>query len=288
VQLPLNRVRPYIAVTFLNSRQRPGYEIDARARRIEDSLAIGSQVRVLGKTMLDVSASRGHVSFDADAVFLGTSLREVLNRDFDRLSTALRYSLTPLTTIVLLAEAQRDRFEFSPVRDADSVRVTPGLELGRRALISGRAFLGYRKFDALGPGVPSYRGAMASVDVAYTLKGVTQFAVRAERDVNYSFEVSEPYYLLTGFSGSVTQRITGAWDVQGTGGRQSLDYRRIGRVDAGRARIDRTLSYGGGLGYRFGRGARLGVNLDYYRRRSDVARREYKGLRAGSSVTYGF
>jgi hypothetical protein len=33
---------------------------------------------------------------------------------------------------------------------------------------------------------------------------------------------------------------------------------------------------------------RLGVNVDSYRRRSQVYQREHKGLRAGASVTYGF
>lgn len=287
LDLPLNRIRPFATVSFLNSRQRLGYEIDARARRVERGATLGSHIRILAKTSLELTGTRSRVDFDDHAVFLGTSLRDVLNRDVERVSVTLRHRLTPVTTVVLLADAERDRFDLSPARNSDSVRVTPGLELGSRALIGGRAFVGYRKFDTLGPGVPNHRGAVASVDLGYTLMGITRFNFRAERDINYSFEASEPYYLVTVLSGSITHIITSAWDVQVTGGRQRLSYRRVGMPESAHGRVDRLGTYGGGVGYRINRDMRLGVSVDYYRRRSTVARRGYGGLRAGASITYG-
>ena len=53
-------------------------------------------------------------------------------------------------------------------------------------------------------------------------------------------------------------------------------------------RTDNVVFYGGGVGYRLGPDTRLGFNVDYYTRRSDVSIRQYEGLRVGSSVTYGF
>jgi hypothetical protein len=287
LELPLNRVRPFVEASFLNSRQRPGYEIDARARRIEESMMLGGEIRILGKTWLELAGHRSRVDFDADAEFRGTRLRDVLNRDVERVSAALRYRLTPLTTIILVADAQRDRFDLSPARDSKSLRIIPGVEFAPRALVSGRAFLGYRRFDALGAGVPDTGGLNASVDLGYALRGFTRFAVRAERDVSYSFEVSEPYYLLTGISGSVTQVITRSWDVKVTGGHQRLDYRSIAVRDARSTRVDRLVSYGAGVGYRITRGTRLGLDVDYFRRQTDLAARQYEGLRAGTSITYG-
>lgn len=284
----LNRVRSFVETSFLNSRQRPGYEIDARARRKEESLMVGGGIRLLGQTWLELVAHRSRVDFDADAEFLGTRLRDVLNRDVERFSAALRYPVTPLTTIVLLADTQRDRFDLSRIRDAKSVRIIPGVEFGTRALISGRAFVGHHSFKPLGAGVPGYRGLSALVDLGYTLRGSTRFEVRAERDVNYSFEVSEPYYVHTGIGGSVTQKIVRSWDVKATWAQEQLDYRRVPASEAASARIDHVRRYGTGIGYWIKRDMRVGVDLDYYRRQSDREGRQYDSLRAGTSVTYGF
>jgi hypothetical protein len=43
-----------------------------------------------------------------------------------------------------------------------------------------------------------------------------------------------------------------------------------------------------GVGYRLGSDTRVGVQADYHGRTSPLAPREYKGLRTGASVTYGF
>jgi hypothetical protein len=287
-EVPLNRVRPFAESSFLDSRQRPGYEIDARARRKEASVMVGSGIRLLGRTWLELAAHRSRVDFDADAEFLGTRLRDVLNREVERFSAALRYPVTPLTTVVLMADTQRDRFALSRIRDSKSMRIIPGVEFGSRALISGRAFVGHHSFAALGTGVPGYRGLTASVDLGYTLRGSTRFAVRTERDVTYSFEVSEPYYVLTGIGGSVTQIIVRSWDVRATWAQEKLDYRHIQSSDAVNARVDRVYRYGMGMGYRVKRDMRAGVDLDYYRRLSHSEGRQYDSLRAGTSVTYGF
>lgn len=283
-----NRIRPFVDASFLNSRQRPSYEIDARARREETGVTLGGRIRLLGDTWLDVAAHRSRVNFDADATYFGTQLRDVLNRDVERLSATLRYPLTPFTSIVMLADTQRDRFELSPIRDAKSLRVVPGIEFDSRALVSGRAFLGYHQFDALDAGIPSYRGLNASVDLSYTLLGSTRFEARAERDVNYSMERAQPYYVLTGWNGSVSQMIVQPWDLRATWGRQQLDYRDVGALDNQTGRVDRIRRYGLGLGYRLSSDMRLGLDLDYYRRESAYEGRQYETLRAGTSVTYGF
>ena len=192
LELLFNRIKPFVEASFLSSRQRPGYEIDARAQRQETGARAGGRIRLAGETWLELTVHRSRVSFDPEAEFLGTSLREVLNRDVDRASAGIRYPLTPLTTIVLLADTQRDRFALSPTRDSKSLRILPGIEFDSRALISGRAYVGYHRFDAPGTGVPGYRGVYASVDLAYAMLGSTKFSARAERDVNYSFEILQP------------------------------------------------------------------------------------------------
>ena len=53
-------------------------------------------------------------------------------------------------------------------------------------------------------------------------------------------------------------------------------------------RTDRVRMFGGGLGYRAARHTRIGLNVDYYSRRSDRLLRQYDGLLIGMSATYAF
>jgi hypothetical protein len=117
--------------------------------------------------------------------------------------------------------------------------------------------------------------------------GSAKLTFEAERNIEYSFEADQPYYLLTGISGSLVQQIVGPMDVQARAGRQQLAYRDRGGLVLGGQRIDYVRSYGGGLGYRMSPNLRLGVNVDQLKRDSGVQMREYNGLRYGVSVTYG-
>ena len=117
----------------------------------------------------------------------------------------------------MLAEQQRDRFVLSPQRDADGLRVVTGFEFKPFALISGKGVVGYRQFDTLSAVVPDYTGPVASADLAYVLRA-TRITARVERDVTYSFEELEPYYLLTDLAMTRDPAPhAGSWDVVGRG-----------------------------------------------------------------------
>ena len=64
-----------------------------------------------------------------------------------------------------------------------------------------------------------------ALDLTYTLLGMTQFAVRAMRDVEYSFDLAQPYYVQTGVDASVSQQIFGPVDVVFRLIEQRLAYR---------------------------------------------------------------
>jgi hypothetical protein len=118
--------------------------------------------------------------------------------------------------------------------------------------------------------------------------GVTKFSVKATRDIQYSFEVNEPYYLQNGIEGSIAQQIFGPFDAVGRAGVQSLGYRdRVGATGLISDRVDRVQTYGVGVGYHMGKDLRLGFNLDHGRRVSELAGRRYSGLKFGTAVTYG-
>jgi len=289
-ELPLIRFKPYLAGSLLNTRQRSSFEIDARARRVENSILVGADIHLRSQTTAVLAAQRSRINFDADSAFLGTRLREVLNRDVENVSASVRHALTPLTTLVVTAGVQRDRFEFMASRNSRSLRVTPGVEFARFALITGKAYVGFCKFDTSDVGTPRYTGTVASIDLGSTLRGSTRLAVRADRDVVFSFDVRTPYYVLTGVSGSITQRITEQWDVVAWAGRQRFAYRAGGGTalpdDFGRP--SSAVQYGAGIGYWIGRSFRFGLNADYARRESQSDNlRNAMGFRLNSSITYG-
>ena len=284
----MNRVAPFIDGSYASETRRPNLEIDARVHRTQQRVGIGTEVRIGPQTTLEVGVERGLLLFD-DVEFAGANLRSELNRESSLARALFRMALTPLTTFVVTGEAQRDRFEFSPVRDANMVSVLPGFELDPAALIEGSAFVGYRSFKAVHPSLPDFGGVIADVAVAYTLLGRTRFAVTGERSVEYSFEPREPYYLLSGGGLVVTQALGGRWDALGRFERSSLAYRQIADLLPGPSgqRVDRVETYGFGFGHRLGEAIRVGLEVNHVQRRSVVRGRNFEGWRVGGSFVYG-
>ena len=286
--VPLTRVSFDVGAGWMHTRERPGFEIDARARRQEHDFTGGLEIRALSKTLFGVRGERRRVEFDETAVFLETNLNEELTRTSTSAAVTIRHELTPLTSLSLNLSRDQDRFDHSPLRDADSRRIDAGLDFDPFALISGTARFGYRDFDPADADLPGYSGATASVNLAYVALGSTRLAIQAMRDVQYSFDITAPYYLQSGISASLAQQIYGPVDVEGRIGGQRLAYRARGDgVAADQERVDRIRSYGAGAGYRVGPDLRIGVNVDKQRRRSEVDFRTYEGLRYGLAVTYG-
>jgi hypothetical protein len=181
-----------------------------------------------------------------------------------------------------------DRFEFAPERDADSTQMSIGLAFASDALISGSARVGFRRFIPQAADVPDFKGGTTNVSLSYAARETTRFSLLASRDVQYSFDSTQPYYLLAGFTAVAQQRLFGPFDLEGRLGRQRLSYRdRAGVVVAVLGRVDHAQTYGGGLGFHVGSDLRLAFNLEHQRRLSEVANRNYSGLRIGMTATYG-
>jgi hypothetical protein len=281
------RVTPWLLGSLVSGRQRFGYEIDLRFRGVTRQMGGGVDVRVAGRTRVGVSAR--HVNYDHEpADFLGSNLREVLDRRTESFGLQAQHALTPLTTFVVSGERSRDRFEFTPARNADSSRVDAGFDLLPFALIAGRGRVGYRWFTGTGGALADYSGVVASVAASSTIRGRTRIEVTTERDVNYSWEVFYPYYVLTGATLTLTPQLTPRWDVRARWGTHRLAYRAmVGVPGLQQDRVDRFKVMGAGIGYRLSRDMRVGVDVDRERRQSPVQRRDYEGFRTGISVTYG-
>jgi len=286
VAVPLTHLRPFASAGYLDTAERPGYEIDTRARRRDTMFKLGTEVRATGKTAFVFSTDYLRMAFDQGTFYDGVNLADTLNRTTLGERVQFRYALTPLTTFTIDTGALQDRFLYSPERDANTIQVLPGFEFKPFALIAGRAQVGIRHFDMSDQAAPDYDGLVASVDARYTLVA-TQFNVRVAHDVAFSYEIERPYYTLTDTSLAVTQRVTVSWDLIGRLSAQTLSYRNLETVVLPQ-RVDHTLAFGGGIGYRVGRMLRLGMDINYSRREAptDVTH-EYSGVRSGISISYG-
>jgi hypothetical protein len=284
---PLNRLTVSPEWVHTNTRSRPSYEIDARAERTETSYRIQLDYRLFTKTFLGGEASQGKTDFADGTVFLGADLRTELNVTTTSEALTLRHLLTPLTSVTVQGELTNDRFEFDHLRDSQSRSVTGSIKFDPAALLKGSASFGYLDFTPTSPDVPAYRGSTFVVNLSYVLLGVMQAGVTATRDTHYSFDINQPYYLQTGFTGAVSQQLFGPVDVTVRGLLQRLEYRdRTGAVVAVANRVDHAIGYGGGLGYHVGKDMRVGVNADYSTRESAVDFRRYQGWTYGVAITY--
>jgi hypothetical protein len=271
----------------VSTRDRPGYEIDARSQRYETGYDGEATLRVMSRTRVGATAWHRRTEFDEGASFRAASLAQELNRTSSGSGVVVRHDLTTLTGLSLDVTRERERFVFSQFRDSDSTRVQAGVRFEPLALISGSAAVGFRDFNPRPADVPAFRGAVTNVNLAYSLLGTTRFGVQAARDIQYSFEFSQPYYLETGVTASVQQQVFGPFDVLGRAGLQRLAYTdRIGVAIAASDRTDRVSTVGIGAGYRMGTDKRLGFTIDRQRRTSSVQRHTYTGLRFGLSLTY--
>lgn len=288
----LERFTLFAEESLVRSRQRPSFEIDVRSRRVESRFTGGVDVRLTPKVSLELHGTRSGTDFDGDTEFLGTNLRRSLNRTSSGFGTVARFTPTVLTSFALRAERFEERFSLSPARDNDNVRVMGGVELQPRALINGSAYVGVRHLNPVDESVlPEFKGFVSDLALSYTMLGATTLSVTHTRDVRYSFEPLQPYYVDTGAGIRVRRAIGARFDAVASLDRHTYAYSDL-LVEAAvpaPERIDTIWTYGGSVGYRLGRDGRIGFGVTYWRRESTTRRsREYDGLRIGTTATYGF
>jgi hypothetical protein len=290
----LQRVTLFAENELINTRQRPNYEIDVRARRLENTLRLGGQLRMSPKLSIEVAGRQSIVRFDGDAVFAGSSLEKSLNRDTRGISATVRYRRTPLTTIVMRTEKSQERFASSPGRDADILRIEPGVEFRPPALVSGSGNLGFRRLAPLHDVLPEYHGLVGSGRLRFRLPGATSVEFSGDRDLSYSYEELQPYYIVNGYGVTVRRQIVRRFDASVSGQRQRYSYRDLiipgsATTLRGSSREDTTVIYSMSIGYTLNRDGRVGVGVSKMSRNSNAYQYAvYEGFRVGTTVTYGF
>ena len=119
LEIPLNRFRPFVTGTFVNTRHRQNLELDAIARRQINTATVGTDVRLTAKLTAAVFGSRSRLNYDTNSIYQDTDLSRVLNYTGRGVGASLRYVLTPLTTIGVTVDRQHDRFDSAPDRNSD-------------------------------------------------------------------------------------------------------------------------------------------------------------------------
>ena len=124
--------------------------------------------------------------------------------------------------------------------------------------------------------------------LSYTLREATRFGVHWTRDLSYSFEQDQPYYVLDAIGGTVRRQIAGRVDAI-VGYRQSESlYEALTSVEQGAPRRDVTRTWSADLGMRINRRWRVGLRYVQSARHSNQKTfRDYGRRQIGLSYMYG-
>jgi hypothetical protein len=293
IEIPVNRVQPYFSARLLNTRQRQNLEISSLDRRRAVSLRGGFDVRLTAKTTAGVFATRDGLHYDANSLFGDIDLSRVLNHTSVGQGANISYALTPLTSINVEAQRQQDKFDLTPDRNSDNLRVTTGVTFAPRALIHGGASVGVQKRKFLvGTKSAAATGSFVAVDLGYTLLGRTVFSFNAHRELEYSYLIAQPDYVSSGATVAATQRLGQSWELGGSIGRHHLLYNPdpltspIGVLIG--SYTDTVLISSGDIAYILGH-SRIGFGFQYSERlAANTLNPGYQRLRLGSTFTYAF
>ena len=268
----LSKLRPFVAGGKTKMRTRPNGEIDVRADRRETEVSGGLAFDVSAYGQIYAAANRFTTEFE-DAFEEGVALGPALNRDSYEYSGGVRTELTPLTALTLSGAYIEDEFHSEPIRNATTRMGDVTFRFNSDAVITGIASVGYKDFRPVDPLVRDYRGIVWRVGLMYPVLDVGRINFQTSRNNEYSFEISEGYYIESGFTLSYTHRLFGDVDINVTGSKSNFEY---GATDTSPSREDKLDSVLGGLGYNLPNRTRISVNYEYARRRSvELAERNY-------------
>ena len=291
IDVDLDWFKPYALAMIQDTRERLNVELDARAPRTQTTVAAGGRAVVSPKTGIVFDARHVGVQFEQGVRFDGVPLSQTLNSGVNTFMGGVEFYLTPLTTFSLTAAREQQRFDESPDRDSKTFRIMPTVRMEAPAIITGMLSVGYRRFKPVSQDLPDYNGLVMQGSLSHTFLDRTKVDLILSRDVQYSFEFNEPYYLTTGFRVVVNQQLREDLDVRFTGGRDRLEYRQeetIADALPDVARTDRADLIDVGIGYRFRPTLRLGFDVEHARRMSERIGRDFQRTRFFGSMTYGF
>ena len=279
-----SRLRLSVGGGLVQTRERPNMEIELRARRNQNEAwgGVGFEISPIARVYTTLHQTT--LDFQDNEVYRGIVLSDVLDRRTNVIEAGLAVSVTPFTTLLVSGRRTEDRFVADSRRDSDSQSAKTEFSFARDAIIQGHVNLGYRDFHPVDPTMSRFRGVTSGAGLSFTGFWRGHMDFDASRDVSYSYDVAEGYYVGTTMVGTYTQRVIGAVDVLTQLGLGKMDY---GRRDGLDDRVDNLRTMAGGVGYNFDNGGRFGLTYEYEVRESDsFADRRYASRRLFGSYTH--
>jgi hypothetical protein len=291
VEIPALRFSPNVSASWARLKERSGNEIDIRTPHTDLAYTGGIQARLTSALSIIATAGREKSTYDPGVTFHDVDIARQLNRETILAKVTARLALTPLTSFSIDATAAHDGFPFRPAAATDSGRVDARVDFAPDAVIHGAASIGYHSIQpyyrrTARSTAAAYSGIASSVDLGYTLLGITRFNAHFSRDANYSLYLNQPYYLSTAAGLQILQRLFGPVDLDLRGNVETLDYPE---TEAEAAHLDTAESLAGGLSIRVSRQAVLSLLYDNSERRSALGDEfGYQRRRILTTITYGF
>jgi hypothetical protein len=291
MEFPVTRFSPDVTASWARVKERSGNEIDIRAPRTDLSYAGGIQARLAGKLSIIATAGRQTSMYDTGFTFHDIEIARQLNRESTIGTLTTRVLLTPFTTLSIDATAFHDSFPFRPAAATDNGRVDARLEFAPDAVIHGSASVGYHSMQPYYRREPrtaaaAFSGITSSVDLGYTLLGVTRFMTHFSHDANYSLYTNQPYYVSTAGGLQVLQKLFGPVDLDVRGTLETLDYPM---TETDPAYLDSAEVVGGGLSIRAAPQTVIGLMYENSERRSPRGPEfGYQRRRIYTTITHGF
>lgn len=282
----LSRLKPYVSAARVNSFDRPTKEIDARAEHLMPEYAGGVYFELSPQSNLYVDVTRSAIEYRNGEQFQGVALDRSLNHVTYRYSGGLTSAVTPLTSFTVSGNYEDSQFDWEPLRDTTSRGGTVQLRFGPEAVMRGELTVGYRDFRPVDPEVVPYQGVIASGRLGLPVLDRGSLNFTGSRDVQYSFDAQESYYLDSQVTVAYNHRVVGPFDLQVSGGYGEMNYgNRLGRLP----KAERVETYAGGVGYNLKDQSRLGFDYEYQKRHSDQQEtRGYVRRRVFGSWSYRF
>jgi len=273
----------------LQARQRYSIDIDQRILRQEKWVFGGAEWRISRRFVASGGAEQRSYRYDPGVGDAGGSLRAAatLNRNNLTGTLALHYALTSMTTAVGTADVIEDEFQISApgLNTTRSYRYMAGVELGKKAFITGRFLAGMRSFPASSAGsLPSYSGPAFTGELAMPLFNRLRLVGTFLRDVFVSAQAvrtaeerARNTYILTSLQGSADIDLPLELVGRASVGYSDANYllpALVGGVPF--PRVEHLYSVGGSLLRRFSDSVRVGGTVTYYRRLSTIPGNSYE------------
>lgn len=287
-ELRLTNFRPWFVWERAETHERGGFEIDARAGRETPNWSTGADF-TFGRLGLSAGFSRTRLRYAEGESFEDVDLKVALDHRTEQLGGAVRYALSDTLSLDATADWAKERYDFSPIRDKDTMSYSLALSSSSEASVQLSARAGWKDQQFNDPATEGFRGVVGNGSVSFLPSEWMRLTLEGSRDVGVSFETEFPYYLQQGGRAEALVRFSEFFDLTFRGEGQWLKYSKD-RTGTELPRQDRTAVLGAEFGYYLGgeSGTRIGLRYEYAERVSPIARRNYARNRVYSDFRLRF